>query len=175
MDERRQLLRERSMFYGTLLGVYLCIKFIFVPLGLTKPVFGYLFLACTFSVPVVSAVLGIRFRIRDFGGSMTFGEGFSFSMRMYMYALLLAAACHFVYFQFIDNGMLFNSMIDSVEALKQIGGNMSEAAGEMEQNVDMIRSAAPINIVVSLLIQNMFFALILAPVNALLIMKKKRN
>ena len=175
MDERRQLLRERSIFYGTLLGVYLCIKFIFVPLGLTRPLFGLLFLAGTFAVPVVAAVLGTRFRIREFGGEMSFGEGFSFSMRMFMYAFLLAAAGHFVYFQFIDNGMLFNSLMESVDTLKQMGAEMKEATGQMEENVDMMRSTTPINIVVSLLTQNLFFAVILSPINALLIMKKKRN
>ena len=111
-------LQQTAMYFGTLMGLFWIIKFTFLPLGFTIPLLQLLFVLLTFFVPILGYLYARKFRNRYCGGSITFSRAFAFTVLMYLFAALLAAVAHYIYFRYIDNGFLIDSYIGQLEAMK---------------------------------------------------------
>ena len=97
-------LQQTAMYFGTLMGLFWIIKFTFLPLGFTIPLLQLLFVLLTFFVPILGYLYARKFRNRYCGGSITFSRAFAFTVLMYLFAALLVAVAHSIYFRYIDNG-----------------------------------------------------------------------
>ena len=102
--DRPGTIRESAMAGGTLMGIYWIIKFSFLPLGSMVPLLQLLFMLLTVALPVLGFLYVRDYRNQHFE-KMTFLNGFSFSFFMYLYAGMLVAVAHFIYFRFIDKAI----------------------------------------------------------------------
>ena len=93
-------LQQTAMYFGTLMGLFWIIKFTFLPLGFTIPLLQLLFVLLTFFVPILGYLYARKFRNRYCGGSITFSRAFAFTVLMYLFAALLAAVAHYIYFRY---------------------------------------------------------------------------
>ena len=97
------------MHFGTYMGIYWILKFILFPLGFHIPFLSLLFLILTLSVPFIGYYYVRMYRDKICGGSIQFSHAVLFTIFLYMFASLLVAVAHYIYFQFIDHGFIINS------------------------------------------------------------------
>ena len=106
------------MHFGTYMGVYWILKFILFPLGLSIPFLLFLFFGLTLGFPFMGYYYARTYRDKVCGGSIRFLQAWVFIVFMYMFAALLTAVAHYIYFRFIDHGLIVNTymgMFDEFE------------------------------------------------------------
>lgn len=169
-------LQQTAMYFGTLMGLFWIIKFTFLPLGFTIPLLQLLFVLLTFFVPIMGYLYARKFRNRYCGGSITFSRAFAFTVLMYLFAALLAAVAHYIYFRYIDNGFLIDSYIGQLEAMKPTATEeMKESIDQFIEGFSLISSLSPIQLTFQLISQNFLYGTLLALPTALLVMRRKRQ
>lgn len=160
--------------YGLYMGIFWAVKFVFFPLGFSYPVFSFIFLLLTIMVPFVGAWFVRKIRDGVLDGRLGFWQAFLLSTNIYMYASLIAAIVHFIYFRFIDNGFILNSYLESVNQMQELLGS-GEAAANIEMlkaNVELMGTLSPIQIVFSLLSNNVVFGLFISLLAAVFLKRR---
>lgn len=160
--------------YGLYMGIFWAVKFVFFPLGFSYPVFSFIFLLLTIMVPFVGAWFVKKIRDGVLDGHLGFWQAFLLSTNIYMYASLIAAIVHFIYFRFIDNGFILNSYLESVNQMQELLGS-GEAAANIEMlkaNVELMGTLSPIQIVFSLLSNNVVFGLFISLLAAVFLKRR---
>ena len=174
--ERPITLQEHAMRFGTYMGLFWIFKFIFLPAGFTVPLLQMLFLLLTCFVPVLGFIYTRRYRNVCCGGYLPFGKALIFSISMYLFASLLTAVAHYIYFRFIDEGYLVNTYIDQLETLKTAGTEEMKAyIGQLTDALGVVSSLSPLELTFQLLSQNFIYGLLLSLPTALFAMRYKRN
>lgn len=169
-------LQQTAMYFGSLMGLFWIIKFTFLPLGFTIPLLQLLFVLLTFFVPILGYLYARKFRNRYCGGSITFSRAFAFTVLMYLFAALLAAVAHYIYFRYIDNGFLIDSYIGQLEAMKPTATEeLKESIDQFIEGFSLISSLSPIQLTFQLISQNFLYGTLLALPTALLVMRRKRQ
>ena len=100
------------MHFGTYMGAYWILKFILLPLMFAIPFFQLLYVILTLAVPIIGYYYVKIYRDKVCGGAIQFSHAVLFTIFMYMFASLLVAVAHYIYFQFIDHGFIFNALAD---------------------------------------------------------------
>ena len=160
--------------YGLYMGIFWAVKFVFFPLGFSYPVFSFIFLLLTIMVPFVGAWFVKKIRDGVLDGRLGFWQAFLLSTNIYMYASLIAAIVHFIYFRFIDNGFILNSYLESVNQMQELLGS-GEAAANIEMlkaNVELMGTLSPIQIVFSLLSNKVVFGLFISLLAAVFLKRR---
>jgi hypothetical protein len=175
MAENNINLRRHAMHFGTYMGIYWIAKFILFPLGLSNLFLMLLFFVLTIAVPFIGVHYARSFRDKICGGGITFMQSGIFMIFMYLFASLLAAIAHYIYFRYIDNGYVINTYTQMFEQIK----SLPEVVEVFEQyhyqeTLDEIRSMSAIEICVQLLYQNMLYCSILALITAPFVTKRKQ-
>lgn len=169
-------LQQTAMYFGTLMGLFWIIRFTFLPLGFTIPLLQLLFVLLTFFVPILGYLYARKFRNRYCGGSITFSRAFAFTVLMYLFAALLAAVAHYIYFRYIDNGFLIDSYIGQLEAMKPTATEeLKESIDQFIEGFSLISSLSPIQLTFQLISQNFMYGVLLALPTALLVMRRKKQ
>lgn len=164
------------MHFGTYMGIYWILKFILFPLGLSIPFLLFLFIGLTLGVPFMGFYYVRTFRNKICGGSIRFGQAWIFTISMYMFAALLTAVAHFIYFRFIDHGFILQTYMAMLENLDKANMPGTNAYIEQLRDVmDTVGSLTPIDITMQLLSQNVFYGILLAIPTALFVMKKPKS
>lgn len=176
MAENRISIQKYAMHFGTYMGVFWMVKFIFFPLGFSNSFLMFLFFGLTMTVPFLGYYFARSFRDRYCGGSIHFVQAWVFMIFMYLFASLLAAVAHFIYFRYIDNGYIIDTYVAMIENAKSVPGftEMMEQY-QLEDAINTIRTLRPIEIVMQLLSNNMLFCSILALITAPFVAKKRTN
>lgn len=163
------------MHFGTYMGAYWVLKFILFPLGLTIPFLLFLFIGLTLGVPFMGYYYARMYRNKICGGEISFVQAWIFTVFMYMFAALLTAMAHFIYFRFIDQGFIINTYTALLDNALQAGvPGMGTYIGQFKEAMEVARSLSPIDITLQLLSQNVFYGSILAIPTALIVMNKKK-
>lgn len=174
MSESKMTIGAYARVYGLYMGIFWAVKFVFFPLGFSYPVFSFIFLLLTIMVPFVGAWFVKKIRDGVLDGRLGFWQAFLLSTNIYMYASLIAAIVHFIYFRFIDNGFILNSYLESVSQMQELLGS-GEAAANIEMlkaNVELMGTLSPIQIVFSLLSNNVVFGLFISLLAAVFLKRR---
>lgn len=172
--ERPMTLQEYAMRFGTYMGLFWIFKFIFLPIGFSIPLLQLLFILMTLFVPVLGYIYARRYRNQHHEGYLSFTQAFSFCFLMYLFASILTALAHYVYFRFIDQGYLLNTYLDQLENIKNsVSGDMKISVEQLISSFDVISSLTPLQLTFQLLSQNFFYGILLSIPTGLLVMKKK--
>jgi len=124
MTENRGYMQRYAMLFGTYMGGFWILKFILFPVGLSVPFLLFLFMGLTLCVPFMGYYYARMYRNQVCGGGISFLHAWIFTVFMYMFAALLAAVAHYIYFRFIDHGYVINTCETMVDACpKQHAGN----------------------------------------------------
>lgn len=174
MSESKMTIGAYARVYGLYMGIFWAVKFVFFPLGFSYPVFSFIFLLLTIMVPFVGAWFVKKIRDGVLDGRLGLWQAFLLSTNIYMYASLIAAIVHFIYFRFIDNGFILNSYLESVNQMQELLGS-GEAAANIEMlkaNVELMGTLSPIQIVFSLLSNNVVFGLFISLLAAVFLKRR---
>lgn len=169
-------MQRYAMLFGTYMGAYWIVKFAFFPLGLTAPFLLFLFVGLTAGVPFMGYHYTRMYRDQACGGGIGFLHAWLFNVFMYMFAALLTAAGHYIYFRFIDNGYLLDTyerLLDSMASTPLPG--MEEYTSQLRTAMDSIRSLSAIEITLQLMSQNVFYGTLLGIPTALFAQKRLKT
>lgn len=173
MAEVKTNLRGYAMQYGTYMGIYWILKFIFFPMGLNDNLLGRIFVILTLGVPVLGYVYVRRFRDRYCEGYISFFKAFAFCFLMYMFASILTAVAHYIYFQYIDNGFMIRSFELSLQQAEKVK-YMAPLVERMSAALDVLPQLSPIRLTLELILQNILYAgLLVSFPTALLVMRRR--
>ena len=176
MTENKSTLQEYAMRYGTAMGIFWACKFVLFPLGMSMPLLLIFFFILTLSVPIFGYLFVRKYREQQCEGVLNFSKAYIFTIFMYMFASLFVAVIHYLYFRYMDNGMIVNTyqgMIDQMNAVAT--GDMKESLEQFRTALDVVSSLTPLEITLQLLTQNVFYCSILAIPTGLLVMRNKKK
>lgn len=170
--ENKINLQRYAMHAGTLMGLYWIIKFPLLPLGFTYPIASLLFFALTLAVPIIGYYYTRSFRDNVCDGEISFAQSWVFMVFMFLFASLLVAVVHYIYFRFIDNGFIADTWITLLKENKQM---MNELFAEDPLIIiERVRSLTSIELTMQLLSCNMINCSIISLIIAPFVMKKKK-
>ena len=93
-----------------------------------------------------------------------------------MFASLLVAVIHYLYFRYMDNGLIVNTYQGMIDQMTVISTEeMKTSLDQFRIALDVISSLTPLEITMQLLTQNVFYCTILAIPTALLVMRNKKK
>lgn len=173
MAENRISLQRYAMRFGTYMGVYWIIKFIFLPLGFTNPLLMFGFYGLTFAVPFIAYYFVRSYRDKVCGGEISFLQSWLFLIFMFMFAALLTAVVHFIYFRFIDNGFMINTMETIFSQFPAELQGLEAYKEQMDETLKLLRAMTPIELTMQLLSTNFLYCSILSLIIAPFVMKRK--
>ena len=97
------------------------------------------------------------------GGGISFLHAWIFTVFMYMFAALLAAVAHYIYFRFIDHGYVINTCETMVDTLAQSNmPGMDSYIATYQEALETARLLSPIDITLQMISSNVFWGSILA-------------
>lgn len=172
MNENRTNLQAYAMQYGTYMGIYWIFKFFFFPLGLQIPLLELVFMLLTIAVPILGYIYARRFRDKYCGGYLSFFKALAFCFLMYLFASILTAVGHYIYFQYIDNGYLFDTYDKLLQQAGEVEG-MNAFVEQVSGALESFRQLTPIKLTLQLISQNIFYGSLIAFPTALLVMRRK--
>lgn len=174
MTDTKNQLQKFAMYFGTYMGVFWIIKFIAFPLSFSIPFLSLLFLTLTIAVPFLGYYYTKSYRNKICGGYITFAQAAFFTLLMYLYASLLAAAAHFIYFQFIDHGYVAEQYIHTLQKLAETPGVAVDQT-MLETLIATLNSLTPTDITMQFLSWDMFFGALLSVPTGLLAMRYSKQ
>lgn len=190
MEQAQQpTLINHAMNMGAVVGVYYIGKFCLFPLSLSSTVAALLFLGLTLMVPFLVYHLVKIYRDRCLGGSIEFSRALAYTLLIMGFGSLLAAAAHYIYFAYIDNGLMVGKLTQSIEQLSAIDlstleGTESEGSiAQFNQYIEMLNTTAaqlkamkPIDMTIGMLSNNISWAIAVSLPTALFAsMRHKKN
>lgn len=158
MAENRGYMQRYAMLFGTYMGGFWILKFILFPVGLM----GYYYAR--------------MYRNQVCGGGISFLHAWIFTVFMYMFAALLAAVAHYIYFRFIDHGYVINTCETMVDTLAQSNmPGMDSYIATYQEALETALLLSPIDITLQMISSNVFWGSILAFPTALFVMRRKKD
>lgn len=172
MTEKRKNFQEAAMRYGTVMGIFWTLKFVLFPMGMQSPLLLMAFFLLTLIVPVVGFFLVRQYRDRECEGVLTFSRAFLFTSFMYMFAALFVTIAHYIYFRYLDNGLIVTTYQDMLNQMSGIATTeMKTSIDQFQQALDIIAGLSPLEISIQLITQNVFYCTLIALPTALLVRK----
>ena len=172
MTDQRKNFQEAAMRYGTMMGIFWTLKFVLFPLGMQSPLLLMAFFLLTLIVPVVGFFLVRQYRDRECGGVLPFSRAFLFTSFMYLFATLFVTIAHYIYFRYLDNGLIVGTYQDMLTQMSGIAtDDMKASIEQFQQALDIIASLSPLEISIQLTTQNVFYCTLIALPTALLVRK----
>ncbi len=174
-QNRTNILQRNAMLLGTYMGIYWILKFILFPFMLRMPSLSFLFLGLTLGVPFMGYYFVRMYRNQVCGGVIGFLHAWVFTFFMYMFAALITAVAHYVYFRFIDHGFVLDTYEWQVEQLLNSGiKEFSESGEVLQEALESVRSLTPIEITMQMISWNLFCGAVLAVPTALFVKRRHR-
>ena len=147
-----------ALEYGTILGAaWLCVFAAYiVGLRTFNPIAMMLCYGGLFAIIFVPFILAYRYKTKHTQPEhrISYGQAVHFCILMFSYAILLTGIGEYIYFAFMDNGAVVNSLdtyLNNEEiatALKSM--NMGEMKDIMQENINMLSTISPFDISLSL-------------------------
>lgn len=164
------------MKYGTVMGIFWTLKFVLFPLGMENPLLLMAFFLLTLIVPVVGFFLVRQYRDRECEGVLPFSRAFLFTSFMYMFAALFVTMAHYIYFRYMDNGMIVNTYQDMLTQMNAVAtDDLKPSLEQFQQVLDLIASLSPLEISIQLITQNIFYCTLIALPTAWVVMRKQKK
>ena len=174
MEEKNKL-HKYAMQFGTAMGFFWILKFILFALGPKLPVLFVAFSLLTLAVPFLGYYFVRSYRNKVCGGVISFSQAWIFTLFMYMYAALLTAVAHYIYFQFIGTDSLMLYYTEQVINPLMTSGNADQiTVGEQLTKIIQTFQQADIpaiKITMQFVSQNIFYCSIIAIPTALAVKK----
>ena len=162
------------MLYGTYMGIFWIFKFALLPIGLVFSPCALLFLLLTCAVPVIVFLMTRSFREKQCDGELSFFLALIFAFQIYLFASLLTAIGHYLYFQFLDNGFIYTQIQAQLDVLRD-EPSMKTQITQITHAMDILKGLTPIQLTMQLLSQNIFYGIIFSLPIAMLTMRKNKR
>ena len=174
-NQEQPSMMNYAMNFGLVVGMYYILKFCLFPMSLHSAVAGMLFIGLTLVVPLLVYRLTRLYQDRYMGGNVTFSHALVFAMLTMAFGSLLASVAHYIYFAYIDGGMMVNALEQSIEQMAVLLSteNMPEEVAAQNVSIEdyitmlrttmtQIKTMPPIDITIGMLSSNMSWSIVVA-------------
>lgn len=170
MATKNNTYKSYSMEYGTFLGLGWGATFLCYVEGVSTD--NALLILLCFILCAACLVMPFFFAMRlnrklyAIDERLSYPQGLSFAFSMFMYACLMSGLIHFVYFKWLDDGMLYeqlNSIMtqaNMVEAYRQMG--MAEQYAQIKDMIRQVNDLSEWEKTLGLFNKNFFFSIIMS-------------
>lgn len=159
-----------AMYYGGMMGGFWILKFMLVPFIFSSGVASLAFVVLTIAVPFVCYYMARQYRDRCCpGGRVGLWQAWAFCVLLYVFAALIAAVGHYIYFAYIDEGRLVDTYLRVIENFSATSPELATSFETYRQAVDMVAALSPIQLTVQLISNNVFYGMWLALPTALIV------
>lgn len=159
---------------GLMLGLFYIIRFACIPLSMTHPALSILYAVMFISAPFLYGYITIIIRERKLNGNLSFKQGFLFLFNMIFCGTLIEALAQFVYFRFIDKGMLTKWYLTNlIEFENQVGPDAY--IGQMKEYVNTMSSLSAIDITMTMFTNSVLWTVIFSALIAAILRKNKNG
>jgi hypothetical protein len=174
---RNIALRRYAMTGGTLMGAFWVLRFVAFLFGMSYPLVMGLFVLSVVGVPTLMVIFTRNYRDVLRGGEMSFREGLTLGILTCLYASLLAAAAHLIYFRFMDHGYvagMYQQIFATLSA--EPAGDQTALDSTFQEALDLWLSMSPIEITLQLMSNNIMWTwLMVIPIALFMRRKPKEN
>ena len=96
---------------------------------------------------------------------------------MYLFAALFTTVAHYIYFRYLDNGLIVSTYQDMLTQMAAVAStdDMKASLDQFQQALDIIAQLSPVEISIQLITQNIFYCTLLALPTALLVKRSNKN
>lgn len=161
------------MIFGLYLGIYYILKFPLFIWGMKNVVIEMFFMGLTLSVPFITWRFVRIYRDRIVKEHLAFMQTWVFCVLIYIFAALIAAVAHFVYFRYIDHGYVMQTYRETIELLTADAA-AAELGRQLNVMINDLSTLRPGEITLQLFMQNIFWGNLAALITALIIPKKPK-
>lgn len=159
---------SHAMRYGTYMGCYWMMKFFFLPLSVTIPIFQLFFILATLFTPFLAMMYAIRYKRKYCNGIISYGQAFRFHFMLFVFASLFITLIHFIYFEFIDHHFLYNHLMQELNTVNHSPYQLDPILLQNTKEVLARLDAMPaINKTLQLLFNNIYWGFLLSFILAL--------
>lgn len=174
-DESNKIISSQSvaMELGLILGIFMIIKFCLYIIGFNQPFLQLVFIVCTLLMPYIAYRLMVLTSNKCYNGVLNFRKSFGLTFSMHLYASLIVAVAHYVYFHFLDHGKIianYKEIVDMLSVANQPA--TQEGVNQLKEVLDVLGGMSAMEITMQLMSNNIFYALIISLPLALLVKKK---
>ena len=163
-----------AMIYGTSMGLFWILKFMLVPFMFSVPLTSLFFLGLTVAVPFLGYYFVRQYRNRYCtDGQIGFMQAWFFTLLMYLFASLLVSVAHYVFFRYIDGGGMVAAYTSLLADIQTTGPEMEEMVKQYQQAADMLAAMSPIEMTVQLIMNNLFYGMMLSLPTALFVSSRR--
>lgn len=163
-----------AMAYGTSMGLFWILKFLLVPFIFAVPITALLFLGLTVAVPFLGYFFARQYRNRYCtGGRVSFVQAWLFCLLMYAFAALLVSVAHYVFFRYVDGGTLIGTYMSVLDSLQETNPELDGMMAQYRQAAEMVAAYTPIELTVQLVLNNLFYGMLLALPTAFVVSLKR--
>lgn len=174
MPERINTITQIARKLGLILGIFYLIRFICIPLSMTYPGLSVLYALMFVSAPFLYGYLTMIVREKKLNGILSFKEGFLFLFNMIFCGTLIEALTHFIYFRFIDGGMLTRWYITNLNDFEnQVGPDAY--IEQMKEYVNTLSLLSAIDITMTMFTNGIMWTLIFSVLIAVILRKKENG
>jgi hypothetical protein len=163
-------LKAYARIDGAMLSVLWLVSFCCYILGISSPIYGLLAFGLALMTPIYVGSRLRRFRDNGLDGVVSLLRGWAYIILVFFYGGLLFAIGQFIYFAYVDHGYLLLSITnmlsvpETAQALQQMG-----MSAQVEEALQMMGSMRPIDIVLSILTNNIIIGIVVGlPIAALM-------
>lgn len=157
-DRKQKLLTEIRHAFRYIYGDVLDTEIYFISAGIH---YSVPFVLIYVSYPR-GALLGYHYakmyRNKICGDTIGFAHACLFTLFMYMFASLLVAVAHYIYFQFIDHGFIMNQYVNLMQQVTTELPGMENEKEMLKNAIDSAQALSPIDITMQLLSSDVFLA-----------------
>ncbi len=181
MDDKKK--RAFALEYGTILGIAWTAVFAAYIYGLKNwdPIVLLLCYAGLILIAVMPFLLARRYKRMHTAPeeTITYGQAIHFCFLMFSYAILLTGVCQYIYFAYMDGGVLIQSLRDfmtapeTLDTMKALGNDDIKVM--METSLEQLAAISPLDITLSLFQMNITTSLVLIFLTALVMKKDEKN
>ena len=161
-DRKQKLLTEIRHAFRYIYGDVLDTEIYFISAGIHFPFLLFLFMCLTLAVPFLGYHYAKMYRNKICGGTIGFAHACLFTLFMYMFASLLVAVAHYIYFQFIDHGFIMNQYVNLMQQVTTELPGMANEKEMLKNAIDSAQALSPIDITMQLLSSDVFFGSLIA-------------
>ena len=163
-----------AMVYGTSMGVFWILKFLLVPFIFTVPFTSLFFLGLTAAVPFLGYFFARQYRNRYcVDARVGFMQAWVFCLLMYAFAALLVSVGHYVFFRYVDGGALVASYMNVLDELQATAPEMEGMVTQYRQAAELVAAYTPIELTVQLILNNLFYGMLLSLPTAFIVSLKQ--
>ncbi len=158
-------LRAYAAQYGGIIGLMWVVSFSFYIIGLTQPLIGNIGLLMGIMSVWAAGMLIRKFR-REIV-AIRYWHSWWMGVLIFMYAALLMAAAQFIYFRYIDNGLMIDTYATIMQQPEAVATIQAMMPGEdvtkmTEEVISLLKTISPIQLTFNFLTYNLFFGIFLA-------------